>query len=69
MICEKILTIVCDKPDVISAIATGVLSTSRRYFQLNEVLDYTGQHFDDSLSKMLFDELELHRIKYNLGAN
>ena len=34
---------------------------------MREVLVHTGQHFDDSMSQVFFDELDLRRPDHNLG--
>jgi UDP-GlcNAc3NAcA epimerase len=61
----KILTVVGARPQFIKAAVV-----SRRIHDCNgveEVLLHTGQHFDENMSDVFFDELEIPRPAYNLG--
>ncbi len=59
---NKIVTIVGARPQFIKAAA--VSRTLRRSFQ--EALVHTGQHYDDNMSRVFFDELEIPPPDYNL---
>ncbi len=63
----KILTVVGARPQIIKAAALGREVQSRS--GVEEVLVHTGQHFDDNMSKVFFDELEIHPPKYNLNIH
>ena len=59
----RVLTDIGNRPQFIkSAAVTPVLRRSHE-----EILDHTGQHFDDSLSKVFFEELELPAPDRELG--
>jgi len=59
----KILTVVGNRPQFIKAAAvSGLLRKEHR-----EVLVHTGQHYDDSLSKVFFTELGLAKPDRELG--
>jgi UDP-GlcNAc3NAcA epimerase len=59
----KILTVVGNRPQFIKAAAvSGLLRTEH-----TEVLVHTGQHYDDSLSKVFFTELGLAKPDRELG--
>ena len=59
----KILTIVGNRPQFIKAAAVSGLLRE----QHEEVLVHTGQHYDDSLSKVFFTELGLAKPDRELG--
>jgi UDP-GlcNAc3NAcA epimerase len=59
----KILTVVGNRPQFIKAAAvSGPLRAGHE-----EVLVHTGQHYDDSLSRVFFSELGLARPEHELG--
>jgi len=61
----KILSVVGARPQFIKA------ATISRALQnesgVKEVLVHTGQHYDDNMSHVFFDELEISEPQYNLG--
>jgi UDP-GlcNAc3NAcA epimerase len=59
----KILTVVGNRPQFIKAAAVSGLLRERH----EEVLVHTGQHYDDSLSRVFFEELGLDRPDRELG--
>ena len=59
----KILTVVGNRPQFIKAAAVSGLLRE----QHTEVLVHTGQHYDDSLSKVFFTELGLAKPDRELG--
>jgi UDP-GlcNAc3NAcA epimerase len=59
----KILTVVGNRPQFIKAAAVSGLLRE----QHEEVLVHTGQHYDDSLSKVFFSELGLAAPERELG--
>jgi UDP-N-acetylglucosamine 2-epimerase len=67
----KIVTIIGARPQFIKASALSraikAANRSRRRGRLREVIVHTGQHYDDNMSKVFFEELDLPRPDYDLG--
>ncbi len=65
----RIITIVGNRPQFVKAAAVS----HRLRERADEVLVHTGQHYDDTLSRVFFDELELprpeHRLELGGGTN
>ncbi|HEV7585743.1 MAG TPA: UDP-N-acetylglucosamine 2-epimerase (non-hydrolyzing) [Solirubrobacteraceae bacterium] len=59
----RILTVVGNRPQFIKAAAVSGLLRERH----EEILVHTGQHYDDSLSRVFFDELGLAQPDRELG--
>jgi len=62
----KIVTIVGARPQFIKAAAVSRVIRDEFPDSVNEVLVHTGQHFDENMSKVFFDELDIPEPKYNL---
>jgi UDP-N-acetylglucosamine 2-epimerase (non-hydrolysing)/UDP-GlcNAc3NAcA epimerase len=65
----RVLTVVGNRPQFVKAAAVS----SRLRAVATEVLVHTGQHYDDALSRVFFDELGLprpeHRLELGGGSN
>lgn len=60
----KIITVIGARPQFIKAATVSRALAVRE--DVNEVLVHTGQHFDENMSQVFFDELEIPRPDYNL---
>lgn len=64
---KKIVTIIGARPQFIKA---AVLSkTILKYDEFEEVIVHTGQHFDENMSRIFFDQMQIPKPKYNLGIH
>jgi UDP-GlcNAc3NAcA epimerase len=63
----KILTIIGARPQFIKAAAVSRAIAPTNH--ITEVLVHTGQHFDDDMSDIFFDQLSIAKPKYNLGIH
>ncbi len=62
----RLVTVVGARPQFIKAAA--VSRVLRATAGVGEVLVHTGQHYDDSMSAVFFDELEIPSPDYHLGV-
>jgi UDP-GlcNAc3NAcA epimerase len=63
----KIFTVIGARPQFIKAAA--VSRAVEKDLSINEVIVHTGQHFDDNMSRVFFDELNIPRPLYNLNIH
>ena len=65
---KRILTIIGARPQIIKAAA--ISRTIRAHFPtlLEEHILHTGQHYDDAMSQVFFDELGVPKPHINLGV-
>ena len=64
----KIVTVIGARPQIIKAAALS--RAIRQHFnkEVQEVIVHTGQHYDDNMSQVFFDELGIPQPNYNLGV-
>lgn len=60
----KILTVIGARPQFIKAAA--VSHEIAAYSAIEEVLVHTGQHYDDNMSVVFFEQMSIPAPKYNL---
>jgi UDP-GlcNAc3NAcA epimerase len=63
----KILTVVGARPQFIKAATVSRVVREQHQGIIEECLVHTGQHFDDNMSRVFFDELDIPYPKYNLA--
>jgi len=61
----KILTIIGARPQFIKA---SMVSRSLQEKGIHEILLHTGQHYDENMSKVFFNEMRIPKPNYNLGV-
>ena len=62
----KLGTIIGARPQIIKAAALSRAIRNHYADQIQEVIVHTGQHYDDNMSQVFFDELQIPRPDYNL---
>lgn len=60
----KIVTVVGARPQFIKAAAVSRAISSKFADKVMEVLVHTGQHYDEKMSQVFFDELGIPQPKY-----
>jgi UDP-GlcNAc3NAcA epimerase len=60
----RVLTVIGNRPQFVKAAAVSHPLRAAA----DEVLVHTGQHYDDELSRVFFDELDLPRPEHHLGV-
>lgn len=64
---KKILTVVGARPQFVKAAALS--REIGKYPQLQEKIIHTGQHFDDSMSKVFFEEMDIPEPHFRFNIN
>ncbi len=62
----KLVTIIGARPQIIKAAALSRAIRNHYANQIQEIIVHTGQHYDDNMSEVFFDELQIPRPDYNL---
>jgi UDP-GlcNAc3NAcA epimerase len=62
----KVLTVVGARPQFIKSV---VVSNALKTRNIEEFLVHTGQHFDENMSKVFFDEMGISEPQANLGIS
>lgn len=62
----KILTIIGARPQIIKAAAISRAISEKFNRKISEIIVHTGQHYDENMSTVFFEELKIPRPHYNL---
>ena len=62
----KIVTIIGARPQIIKAAALSRAIKTHFHDRIQEIIVHTGQHYDENMSQVFFDELGIPRPDYNL---
>ena len=62
----KLVTVIGARPQIIKAAALSRAIRNHYADKIQEVIVHTGQHYDDNMSQIFFDELQIPRPDYNL---
>ena len=64
----KIVTVIGARPQIIKAAALSRAIKNKFSDKIKEVIIHTGQHYDENMSQVFFDELGIPAPDYNLGV-
>ncbi|GAB4453049.1 MAG: UDP-N-acetylglucosamine 2-epimerase (non-hydrolyzing) [Bacteroidia bacterium] len=66
----KIVTLIGARPQIIKAAALSRIIQQYYAHQLQEIIVHTGQHYDENMSNVFFDELNIPKphINFNVGS-
>lgn len=64
----KILTIIGARPQIIKSSALSRAISEEYNDRIQEVILHTGQHYDENMSRVFFEELSIPKPKYNLNV-
>ncbi len=62
----KIISVVGARPNFMKV--APIHKALQKYSQINHLICHTGQHYDDNMSKIFFDDLELPKPDFYLGV-
>lgn len=65
---KKIVTIIGARPQIIKSAAISRAISSRFSEELEEIIVHTGQHYDENMSSVFFDEMNIPKPNYNLNV-
>jgi len=65
---KHILTIIGARPQIIKAAALSRAISNHFSKELQETIVHTGQHYDENMSQVFFDEMGIPEPDYNLGV-
>ncbi|MDX2362742.1 MAG: UDP-N-acetylglucosamine 2-epimerase (non-hydrolyzing) [Crocinitomicaceae bacterium] len=65
---KKIITIVGARPQIIKSSAISRAISAQFPKELEEVIVHTGQHYDENMSKVFFEEMQIPKPHYNLNV-
>jgi UDP-GlcNAc3NAcA epimerase len=65
---KKILTVIGARPQIIKAAAISRAIAEHFADELTEILVHTGQHYDQNMSEVFFEELGIPKPNYNLAV-
>lgn len=65
---KKIITIIGARPQIIKASALSRAIRERFSDSINEIIVHTGQHYDENMSAVFFDEMGIPQPNYNLAV-
>lgn len=64
----KIVTVIGARPQIIKAAALSRAIANGFTDRITEIIVHTGQHYDENMSQVFFDELGIPKPDYNLGV-
>ena len=64
----NVLTIIGARPQIIKASAISRAIRENYANDISEIIVHTGQHYDQNMSEVFFEELQIPKPNYNLNV-
>lgn len=64
----KVINVIGARPQIIKASAISRAIKTKYFGEIAEIVLHTGQHYDDRMSQVFFDEMDIPQPHYNLHA-
>jgi len=65
---KKIITIIGARPQIIKSSAISRAIKNHFYDKIEEIIIHTGQHYDENMSNVFFEEMDIPKPLYNLNV-
>lgn len=65
---KRIITIIGARPQIIKSSALSRAIRNSFSDEIEEIIVHTGQHYDDNMSNVFFEEMEIPKPNYNLNV-
>jgi UDP-GlcNAc3NAcA epimerase len=65
---KKIITVIGARPQIIKAAAISRAIKNHFSSEIEEIIVHTGQHYDENMSSIFFEELEIPKPQFNLSV-
>lgn len=64
----KLVSVIGARPQIIKAAAISRAISRLYHDKINEIIVHTGQHYDENMSKVFFDEMQIPEPHFNLQS-
>ncbi len=65
---KKIITIIGARPQIIKSSAISRAIRTKFHYEIEELIVHTGQHYDENMSEVFFEEMQIPKPHFNLNV-